>query len=216
MTTDPLVRALPASVAIRAVSYEASVAATWAAWLSADERDRLSTYGAESRQQDFLAGRAAARQLLADCLEMAPAEVPLQRAADDAVDVAAAGWRLSIAHSGGRALAAAAQHPVGADLEEIRARDPAIVDFLFPPDERECVDALPYAFDDALVLCWALKEAVLKARRSGFRRSPKDLRLRVLPATQTAEVQVRDGRTWALCYARLGDFWSAVAVPQST
>lgn len=214
MKIDPLVEALPASVGLRAVVYEAGAAATWRTWLSPEERDCLATFGAETRKQDFLAGRAAARDLLADCLDVAPADVPLRRAADGAVDVTGADWRLSIAHSRGRALAAAARHPVGADLEEIRSRDPAIAEFLFPPEARGIVDTLPYAFDAALILCWTLKEAVLKARRSGFRRSPKELDLAVDPATETAVIQVRDGRAWHLFYTRLDDFWGAVALPK--
>ena len=174
----------------------------------------LASFGAEARRHDFLAGRAAARGLLGDCLGMMPVEVPLRRAADDAVDIVGHNWQVSIAHSEGRALAAAARFPVGADLEAIRSRDPAVVDFLFAPDERGCVDALPYAFDAALVLCWALKEAVLKARRSGLRRSPKDLHLTVDPPIETATVQVRDEKTWTLHYARLDGFWGTVAVPK--
>ena len=215
MIVHALAQSLPRGVRVQGATYEAARVSQWRAWLSDEEQGLLSSFGAESRRQEFLAGRAVARELLADCLGVPPPEVPLRRASDDAVDVDAADWRLSIAHSGGRALAAVAQHPVGADLEAIRSRDPALVEFLFPPDEHGYVEALPYAFDAALVLCWALKEAVLKARRSGFRRSPKDLHLRLDPATETAEVQVRGGRVWTLCYARLDGFWGAVARPKS-
>jgi 4'-phosphopantetheinyl transferase len=145
---------------------------------------------------------------------VAPPAVPLRRAPDDAVDVVGHDWRVSIAHSGGHAVAAAARHAVGVDLEHIEPRDSAIVDFLFAPEDRGLVDTLPYGPDAALVLCWALKEAVLKARRSGFRTTPKALRLTVDPPRDRAAVQVEGGQAWAVSFARLGDYWGTVAVPQ--
>jgi 4'-phosphopantetheinyl transferase len=216
MIVDALAQSLPSGVQVQGATYTPTHREQWRAWLSEEEQALLSSFGAETRQHEFLAGRAAARQLLGACLDVPPADVPLRRAEDDAVDVVGADWQVSIAHSGGHALAAAARHAIGADLEHIQSRDPAIVDFLFPPEERGCVDALPYAFDAALVLCWTLKEAVLKARRSGFRRSPKDLHLAVEPEAGIATVRVRQGRTWRVYYMRLDDYWRAVAVPQAT
>jgi len=213
MIVQALAQSLPRSVRIQGATYDPAHVARWRAWLSDEEQALLSSFGAEVRRHEFLAGRAAARTLLGACLGRAPADVPLRRAEDGAVDVKADDWRVSIAHSGGRALAAAARHPVGADLEEIRPRDAAVADFLFRPDERDCVDALPYAFEAALVLCWALKESVLKARRTGFRMSPKALRLTVVPERDRAVVQVEEGEAWIVCYTRLGDYWGAVAVP---
>ena len=216
MIVDALAQSLPSGVQVQGATYTPTHREQWRAWLSEEEQALLSSFGAETRQHEFLAGRAAARQLLGACLDVPPADVPLRRAEDDAVDVVGGDWQVSIAHSGGHALAAAARHAIGADLEHIQSRDPAIVDFLFPPEERGCVDALPYAFDAALVLCWTLKEAVLKARRSGFRRSPKDLHLAVEPEAGIATVRVRQGRTWRVYYMRLDDYWRAVAVPQAT
>lgn len=213
MIVDALAQSLPPGVQIHGATYNPTHRDQWRAWLSEEEQALLSSFGAETRRHEFLAGRAAARQLLGACLDVPPADVPLRRAEDDAVDVPGSDWKVSIAHSGGHALAAAARHPVGSDLEHIRSRDPAIVDFLFPPEDRGCVDALPYAFDAALVLCWTLKEAVLKARRSGFRTSPKDLRLTVDPASETARVEIEEGRSWHLFYARLEGYWTAVALP---
>jgi 4'-phosphopantetheinyl transferase len=213
MTIDALTDRLPPTVGLRAVAYEAGRAPEWLDWLSAEERACLDTFGAESRRREFLAGRAAARGLLAGRLRVGPGQVPLRRADDGAVDVVGGEWRVSIAHSGARAVAACAHHPVGVDLERIQARDPAVADFLFAPAERDWPDRLPYAPDAALVLCWALKEAVLKARRSGFRVSPKALRLAVEPSSERAHIRVEGGTEWELAYARLDGFWAVVAVP---
>jgi 4'-phosphopantetheinyl transferase len=140
--------------------------------------------------------------------------VPLRRAADDAVDVVGVDWRVSIAHSGPHAVAACARHRIGVDLERIQSRDPAIARFLFAPEDRGLVETLPYAADAALVLCWTLKEATLKARRSGFRTSPKALRLSVDTDGRTATVEREGGRRWVVLFQNLEGFWGAVAYPE--
>ena len=213
MMVHALAQSLPRGVQVQGVTHDSTHAAQWRAWLSDEEQTLLSSFGAETRRHEFLAGRAAARELLGACLDVSPADVPLRRADDAAVDVVGRDWHVSIAHSGGHALAAVACYALGADLEHIKPRDPAIADFLFAPEARGLVDSLPYAPDAALVLCWALKEAVLKARRSGFRTSPKALRLAVDPARDTAAVQVEEGQAWTVFFARLGDYWGTVAVP---
>lgn len=214
MTIDALADRLPAAVGLRAVTYDAERADEWASWLSAAERECIAGFGAESRRHEFLAGRAAARQLLAARLSVPPAAVPLRRDADGGVSVDGADWRVSIAHSGAHAVAACARPPIGVDLEQIQARDPAIATFLFRPADRGLVDRLPYGPDAALILCWSIKEAVLKARRSGFRTSPKDLRLTVDPRAGTAAVAVDGDRPWHVVYARLDGYWGAVALPR--
>ncbi len=215
MTVHPLARLLPSSVFLRGLTYDETEAALWREWVSDEEQACIDSFGAEKRRREFLAGRAAARDLLAERLDTTPARVPLRRAADDAVDVEGADWDVSIAHSGPHAIAACARHPIGADLDHIQPRDSAIERFLFAPEDRGLVDALPYDADAALVLCWTLKEAVLKARRSGFRTSPKDLQLTVQPEAHSARVDVEEGKRWTLSYARLDEYWGAVAVPDA-
>jgi 4'-phosphopantetheinyl transferase len=198
MNTDALSHRLPADVRVQGITYDAAKRDQWRTWLSGAERRCMDGFGAESRCRDFLAGRAAARQLLSDVLQVDPKEVPLRRADDEAVDVERGDWHVSIAHSDGRALAVCARHPVGGDLEQIQPRDPGIADFLFHADDQGLVDELPYSDSASLILCWALKEAVLKARRSGFRTSPKALRLSVRPGEETAHVRVEGGGEWHL------------------
>jgi len=172
----------------------------------------MASFGARSRRREFLMGRAAARCLLAERLGVAPAAVPLRRAADEGVDVEASDWCVSIAHSGRQALAGAARQPMGVDLEQIQPRDPDVARFLLHPTERDLLDTLPYPPNEALILCWALKEAVLKARRTGFRTSPKTLRLRVEAEEGTA-TGTMPGEAWRLWFARVAGCWAAVAGP---
>lgn len=215
MIVDRLAQRTVSSVYLQGEVFDPTTASTWKTWLSEEERRRLASYGAQTRQHEFLLGRALARTLLASHLNVAPVEVPLHCAEDDGVDVEVGAWHVSIAHSEEAALVGVAEHSLGVDLEAIRPRDAAVAEFLFAPDDRGLIDRLPYDFDAALVLCWALKESVLKARRSGFRRSPKELQLSVTPDKGHARVQVQEGRAWDVAYARLGDFWGTVAVPAS-
>lgn len=213
MTTDALSNRLPSGIRLRGVTYDERKAFRWRRWLSEAERACMEGFGAERRRREFLAGRAAARQLLADCLATHPSAVPLRRADDDAVNVEQEDWHVSIAHSDETAIAACARHRIGVDLERIQPRDPGIADFLFRPEDRGLVDRLPYEDDASLILCWTLKEAVLKARRSGFRTSPKALHLSVQPDEETATAQLPPGERWQLFYARLGEYWAVVALP---
>lgn len=213
--TDALALRLPRGIHLRSLTYAASTARTWRAWLSDEEERRWEGFGAAVRKREFLTGRAAARSLLAERLGCAPAAVPLHVAPDDAVDVAGTDWHLSIAHTGPeeapRAVAGCARQPLGVDLEHIQPRSPALRRFLFAPDDRALPDALPHDENTALLLCWTLKEAVLKARRSGFRLSPKAIRLTVDPNATTATARVDGGATWRLAYTRWVDAWCAVA-----
>lgn len=213
MNTDALSKRLPSDVRLQGVRYVAAKADRWRTWLSAAERRCIEGFGAESRRRDFLAGRAAARQLLSEALGTEPSAVPLRRADDDAVDVERGNWHVSIAHSDEHALAVCARHRIGVDLEWIQPRNPGIADFLFHADDRGMVDELPYPDPASLILCWALKEAVLKARRTGFRTSPQALRLSVQPEEETAHVRVEGGEEWTLVYAHLEGYWATVATP---
>lgn len=215
ITTTILARRLPSSVRVLSVTYEDEKVGVWAEWLSEDERACIDSFGAASRRREFMAGRAAARQLLSDELGLVPSSVPLRRADDDAVDVEGHSCFLSIAHSGPHAVAACSEHRVGVDIEHIEPRDPAVARFLFPPEERDVIGRLPYDADAALVLCWSLKEAVLKGRRSGFRTSPKGVHLEVDPDAETAHADVDGGRPWTLFFARESGYWITVALPSS-
>lgn len=195
----------------------------WRSWLSADERTCVASFGSQKRRREFIAGRAAARSLLAALLSCDPAEVSLRVADDGAVDVPETPVHLSIAHSGPHAVAVISGSRVGVDVEEIVPRDPGLERFLMAPDQRGVINDWPYAREEALVLAWTLKEAVLKARRSGFRLSPKKLHLTLAPDPKPeqggeATVSVRHGDTWRVVYAPVLSspdrrFWCAVAIP---
>ena len=81
-------------------------------------------------------------------------------------------WAVSIAHSGGRALAVvgAPGVPFGADLETIELRSEAFVEDYFLAYEKRWIASHPEASrPTATTLLWSVKESVLKALREGLR-----------------------------------------------
>lgn len=181
--------------------------------LSGEERDRLAGFGSEKRCRAFALGRATARSLVAERLGIAPAAVPLRVAADGAPEVDGADLSLSLSHVATEtqtlAAVALAERRVGVDLELIRPRRPDLYRFLLAPEDYGVLDGLgPH--DEAQVLVWTVKEAVLKALRTGFRLSPKKLRLDV-PETGRAVIMVEGGTAWEVRFERREGCFLAVA-----
>ena len=206
---------LPDDIALRLLVRDAEATLPLAA-LSAEERDQLRSFGSETRRRSFALGRMAVRALLAERLALAEPAVPLLVADDGALEVREGGLRVSLSHVATRrqtlAVAVAAPHAVGVDLEVVQPRRPDLYRFLLAPDDYGILDTLPFDHHEAQVLIWTLKEAVLKALRTGFRLSPKKLRLSVGPEPGVASVTVEDVR-WALRYERQFGCFLAVALP---
>lgn len=205
---------LPSDVTLRRLAYDDARASAWAAWLSKEEQARWQAFPSRKRRREFLLGRAAARQAVGARLGVAPKEAPLSTAADGAVDVASAlpeDCFVSISHAEGCAVAAAAPRPVGIDLERVRVRRPGIRRFVLHPDEEGLLARLPFAEERGLVLVWAIKEAVLKARRSGLRVLPTRLRLDFDLAAGRADAYLGPEETWRAAYDAEGPFCCAVA-----
>ena len=194
---------LPPDMAMQWLTYDPVQVGTRMALLTQDERERVSTFGHAGRKRSFVLGRAAARLLLAERLGMAPAQVPLQVAEDGGVDVVGTATKVSIAHSGDHAVAVVADRRVGIDLEGIAPRHEGLPRFLLHPEERPAFEALP------------LEEATLKALRTGFRRSPKKLRLDVDVPAQTARVHLLDRPPMHLQFEERGGYYMAVAFDYS-
>lgn len=206
---------LPPTIALRIAASAASDASA-PACLTPEERERLVAFGSAKRRREFALGRATARALLAERLALDEAAVPLRVGEDGAPEVEGALLHLSIAHAStperSVAAVAVAPHAVGVDVEVIRPRRPDLHRFLLHPDEGELLEALPCERDAAQVLLWTLKEAVLKARRSGLRTSPKAVCLALEPDEGTATAHLGE-EVWRLRYARRDGYFVAVAFP---
>ena len=214
---SPIENRLPPDVRLHRLRYDAARAEAWRALLAEGERARLDSYGVAKRRREFLLGRVAARQLLGNVLDCAPPDVPLAVAQDGAVEVRGEDVLcLSISHTGDEAVAAVAERAVGVDLERTQPRPERLHRFLLSEEERPLLEWLPLPEADAFALCWALKEAVLKALRCGLRRSPKIVRLaEVDTETGTARLGARGGETaFVASFAREGKVWLVVAYEQ--
>ncbi|MFQ5571114.1 MAG: 4'-phosphopantetheinyl transferase family protein, partial [Rhodothermales bacterium] len=176
-----------------------------------EERARAATFTHAGRRREFTLGRAAARLLLAEHLGVEPGRVPLFVADDGAPAIEGEDVGVSIAHTGDHAVAAVAARRVGVDLERIAPRHPGLPQFLLHPEEYEPFDALPLDGTRGLILYWTLKEATLKALRTGFRLSPKKLRLELDLAGQAACVHIADGPTMQVRFEERAQCYLAVA-----
>lgn len=202
---------LPTRFALRRVRYDAAHDAAWRRLLSDEEHARLEQFAIRARQQEFVAGRAAARLLLAERLGCLPVDVPLRVATDGGVDVEGTPWHLSISHSGLEAVAAVALGPLGVDLERVQPRPDRVWRFVMGPEERAALKKLPIGADTAFTLAWALKESVLKARRTGLRMAPRKLRLHLGWEDRLARVRVGEQATWAARFDLHEEYVLAVA-----
>lgn len=204
---------LPSDITVRQLAYDATREAEWHALLSLDEHRRMETYTHAKRRREFLLGRVAARTLLAEQLALDPKAVPLQVAEDGAPEVPTPAVHVSIAHSGDKAVAAAGRRPVGIDLEHIQPRHTNLHRFLLHESEVVLLDQLPMPREQALILCWTLKEATLKGLRTGFRLSPKKLRLSIDAVTSTASVAIDGQGTWQARFVEQDGAYLALAFP---
>ncbi|MES3630476.1 MAG: 4'-phosphopantetheinyl transferase superfamily protein [Longimonas sp.] len=186
------------------------------ALLRPDERARLRSFGDADRRRSFVAGRTALKRLVAQHRGVPPGDAHIHVAPDDSLLLDGPFYG-SLAHSGDWAMAVLSLTPIGVDLERIQPRDPDVARFLFAPTDRDTLYTLPGSFDEQLILAWTLKEAVLKARRSGFRCSPKSIQLAVDARTGTARAVVTRSEPhdhWHLTFGRRQDYWWAWAVPE--
>lgn len=151
--------------------------------LTPSERERHAAYPAQKRRDDWLLGRAAAKEALRELCRRAGLpepgylEVTIESAASGAPRVAGLDPEpaLSLTHGHGRAAAwarpaGAAGGLVGVDLEKIKPRPAGTLRFYLHPHERAWLEALDAGQpkevaprDVAAIVCWALKEAAFKA-----------------------------------------------------
>lgn len=169
--------------------------------LSPDERAKLAALEFDRRRRKWLLGRRAAKRVVAEVLARAgdpvpqPREITIDNDPAGAPFATLAGGRrvpfcLSISHREGVALAVVATLPdvsLGADLETVAPRDPALVRQFFLDSEQARVGATPPGPDrDRLVArIWSAKESVTKALGVGLRVD-----------TRTIEIAGEGGSAW--------------------
>lgn len=178
-------------------------------------------YRHQGRKRQFQFGRTTAHRLLSET-----AELPALGPRGLWIHRTDAGWpqvldgegrplpiSLSIAHTGSVALCAMGPEGdghLGADVEQVAPRSQAFLEDFYTDAEQSSLARLPDSDRDRLAtLYWTVKEAVLKALRTGLSRSAKDVEVRAVePGAdldwKTAEVQLR-GTCLPEVYVRLCD-----------
>jgi phosphopantetheinyl transferase len=81
------------------------------------------------------------------------------------------GLCVSLAHKGDDAVAVAADHPVGIDLEKIEGRSEGFLEVAVTARERELLESLPRP--EGIARLWVAKEACAKKAGTGLRGDPK-------------------------------------------
>jgi len=136
--------------------------------LSEKEAAQYAAFVMEKRRSEWLAGRLAAKTLLADGAPLAGFEI-----SSDLLGRPSCGKQLiSISHSNGWAVAGVKPGSsfLGVDLEKIEPRHPAWYRDYFHPSE------LPEPDPSEGTRLWAVKEAVMKALGLGLMADPLDIR----------------------------------------
>jgi 4'-phosphopantetheinyl transferase len=157
-------------------------------WLAPEELATLAGLTFPARRTKWLAGRWAAKQLLVRELDPAgkgPAskrDVILQNEASGAPYALFRGerlpWSVSLSHREDLGLCAVCTTPgvsLGADLELVEHRDRALVRQFFTDAEASEVEGAGAGEDLAVARIWSMKEAVLKALRTGLRLDTREI-----------------------------------------
>lgn len=134
---------------------------------------------------------------------MPPLEITCSEAGKPALQD---GPAFSLSHSGERVLCALSDEPVGADLQQLRPCNPALVRRFFTAEEGAWLEAQQER-DLAFTLLWSLKESYVKFLGSGIAETHLDsFTVRVLPDGR-ARI---DGSSVKLWYAVCGGYVMAV------
>lgn len=181
------------------------------ALLSFDERQRVRGFRAEKRRHEFVLGRAAARQLLARRLGTPPDDVPLLVDDDGGLCVDGSDLHVSISHTARQAVAAVGRRPVGIDLEAIKQLRSEIRRYIYHDEDYALFARLPLDEHRAQILSWALKEAALKARRSGLRYSPRRMRVHLSLDDHAARLEEDTGVVWHARFREENGLYLAIA-----
>jgi 4'-phosphopantetheinyl transferase len=138
-------------------------------FLCAEERSRAERYRLEAPLQQFVRVRALLRCLLGQYLQQAPQEIQFCYSAHGKPALMGFGpsrsLSFNLSHSGGVALFAVAQEPVGIDLEWInpQIRGDAIARRRFSaPEQAELSRLSPSERQTRFFQLWTRKEALIK------------------------------------------------------
>jgi 4'-phosphopantetheinyl transferase len=157
--------------------------------LSIAERQRAVRIRRDSDRRRYVVARASLRQMLAERLEVKPAQVMLTYGKHGKPQLdghqANSGWQFNLSRCGETALAAFARHtPVGVDLEAVRVLEDAenLAAGFFSTGELTAYRRLtPAERPLGFFYGWTRKEAFLKALGEGLSRPLADFDVALAP-----------------------------------
>jgi 4'-phosphopantetheinyl transferase len=190
--------------------------------LSHDERNHANRFRSPVQKNEFIAARAALRDILAGYVGVPPGRLSFHYGSFGKPALSPmfgpCGIKFNMSHSFGMALLAVANAEVGVDIERI---DPALAeeqlaDRLFSVPEISSLRCLPLAMQpEAFFNCWTRKEAYLKAVGLGLCGALDSFDVSVAPDAST--VILHEGAAWLIQGMVLGpDYIGAVAVEGTT
>ena len=162
-------------------------------FLSPPEMAYLGTLRFPRRREDWLAGRWAAKRLLAAVQHggepFAPTETALLRSPSGAPVLHHRGrplpYSLSLSHRAGGVFCACCPLPgvaLGVDLEWVEERHPAFYqDYFTPAEQAFAATAEPHTQSVWFTLLWSAKEAVLKSLGLGLKVDPRRIEISADP-----------------------------------
>lgn len=180
-----------------------------AAALVPDEVDRLHRFVHEEDRRPYAAAHGGARILLGRALRQPPEALRFSiTALGKPILSPASTLDFSISHARGVVAVAAAQRPVGVDVEPLRTFEgmDGMSDLALSPQEQASLQGAPDALRPTLFLrYWTLKEALLKAAGAGFSIAPNLLTLDIGPAPAALSVppELGDPAQWQLMASEL-------------
>ncbi len=179
--------------------------------LTKDELHRIQLVKSPKRKESFLDGRTVLRLLVAKILEVDSSTVDVGIRKDGSIYLIGLPGNISLSHTGRSAAAVYSDVEVGIDIEEIKPRRDDLYTYILHPDEYHLMQQDRLTSNEATILFWTLKEAVLKARRSGLRHSPKDIRLDIDVASGDGRAIVGSNEVWNVFFENVGGKYQSVA-----
>ena len=197
-------------VGIARVPRDPTRLAMLAARLSSDELERAARFLAEEPRLRFILGRALLRELLGDCLNLAPAALMFgyEPHGKPFLQLPAAGRELhfNLSHTDRHvAIAWSRGRRVGVDIESFHRLDDwmPVAERVFSPAELRDLYGLPEALRRAAFFkAWTCKEAYLKATGEGLSDALQAIEVSVVPGEAPRLLAAPGGpeavRQWAI------------------
>jgi 4'-phosphopantetheinyl transferase len=199
------VRAAPLRIDLWTWSLEAPRRETAAleAVLSAEERQRASSFIFAEDRRRFIVGRARLRQVLGRYTAMPPKALRFCYGAHGkpALAPSRSAPCFNLSHSAGMAALAIADCAVGIDIEKVRPINRAVAERFFSARENAALRGLRGAdWRDAFYRCWTRKEAVVKAIGKGLslRLASFDVSVATAPLLLRLEGSFDTASQWSL------------------